>query len=217
MSASFLLPRLSVYLTPPQVALSVWRDEAKGIVNGKGPIPDEDPDAGSDDEVNLPRDVPVASSREGSPSRGPPTSGSEAEDDFDLDAAIREEEELERIRAQSGGAKKATAATDDMDDEAFWAELAQSSGVDVDGIAGPSAPKAPAQPAKAAPAQVTEDELWEEMDDMMDMDMDEPINFNKSSAASAPAASSSTASKAPEQTPAAAAVVEDDWDDLYTS
>ena len=89
----------------PQVALGVWRDEDKGLINGrKIPDPDDpdqsDSDNNDDDDAARPTDVPVATEDERStpaPSRGPslpPTSASEGgfDDDFDIDAMIAEDE-----------------------------------------------------------------------------------------------------------------------------
>jgi replication fork protection complex subunit Csm3/Swi3 len=172
------------------VALSTWRDEAKGLMNGMEPQPDADMAAASDDDddgdMHPPRDVPVASSRATSPfraaSRGPPTSGSEPEDEWDVDAAIREEEELERTRTK---APPALTGDMDMDDEAFWEE------------------PVPQQKTSApAPAPVSDDDLWAEMDDAM-MDMDETVSLT---------APTATAAAKPQQ---AAAADDDDWDDLY--
>lgn len=84
--------------------MSVWRDESKGFVNGKRPD-----DTDGDDVVDLTDqniDNVDASFNSGNsvPSRTPslPPSSSEAEDDdFDIDAVIREEEKrLAALRAE---------------------------------------------------------------------------------------------------------------------
>ncbi|EGN95973.1 hypothetical protein SERLA73DRAFT_170413 [Serpula lacrymans var. lacrymans S7.3] len=86
------------------VALSVWRDEAKGLVNGQKPGDD-------DSAVDLTSDVELAPSTKdiqrsasvtrmddhqrssSRPPSLPPSSSEPEDDDFDIDAVIREEEE----------------------------------------------------------------------------------------------------------------------------
>ncbi|KAG6334833.1 hypothetical protein ID866_4255, partial [Astraeus odoratus] len=94
-----------------EVRLSVWRDEAKGLVNGRKP---EDDDA---DVIDLTERDPKANPPHGDnsefdeaetkngmePSRSsslPPTSSEPDDDDFDIDAVIKaEEERLAALRA----------------------------------------------------------------------------------------------------------------------
>ncbi|EPQ58019.1 Swi3-domain-containing protein [Gloeophyllum trabeum ATCC 11539] len=128
------------------VALSVWRDEAKGLVNGMKPddpidlVSDSDEDDADDGERTKPdgrqslgRDVGGASdARSRAPSR-PPSSPSIGQvtdvDDFDIDAMIREEQEMEADRVPAPQdthrpTEGATAGDDmDIDDEAMWAEM----------------------------------------------------------------------------------------------
>ncbi|KAI0721057.1 replication fork protection component Swi3-domain-containing protein [Cerioporus squamosus] len=130
------------------VALGVWRDEAKGLINGHqidgdGEDADHSDSDADNDDVPRPTDVPVATDDERSspaPSRGPslpPSSASEAgglDDDFDIDAMIREE------------------------------ETAQASGPSIVPTASAPAPR-PA-PAASVSAPVDEDEaMWDARDD----------------------------------------------------
>ncbi|KAI0807552.1 replication fork protection component Swi3-domain-containing protein [Fomes fomentarius] len=98
------------------IALGVWRDEYKGLINGRK-IPDgEDPDhnnsdSDNDDDAARLTDIPVATEDERSspaPSRGPslpPSSASEVggfSDDFDVDAMIAEDEALQARESGNG-------------------------------------------------------------------------------------------------------------------
>ncbi|KAG6874193.1 hypothetical protein C0995_003739 [Termitomyces sp. Mi166 len=126
------------------IALSVWRDEARGLINGRKPEDDEvvdltenshgDPTLQSgSSRASSPASngAAYASSSSRPPSR-PPSSGSELDDDddFDIDAVIREEEErLARERNSSvptnttliigDQTTKRNIAVDD-DDAAMW-------------------------------------------------------------------------------------------------
>ncbi|KAF8550446.1 Swi3-domain-containing protein [Imleria badia] len=86
-----------------QVRLSVWRDEFKGITNGKKMI--DDPDVidlteptlvGTEDDGNdkEPENLQIESDRASSHTPSlPPASSEVDDDDFDIDAVIRAEEE----------------------------------------------------------------------------------------------------------------------------
>jgi len=111
-----IIPSLCRTPKDPQVALSVWRDEARGIVHDSklqdtegiaGSISDDDHVENSGNDINaedinhnLPLRTPQAPSETPSspvPSR-PPSSASEPDsttfgEDFDIDAFVREEEE----------------------------------------------------------------------------------------------------------------------------
>ena len=137
-----------------QVALGVWRDEAKGLINGhKIPDPedpnDSDSDSDKDDDGARPTDVPVATEDERSspaPSRGPslpPSSASEAggfDDDFDIDAMIAEDE---AARAQDA------------------ATSAQSG-------SGPVAQASVSRPAANCAPNDEDEEMWDAVDDFPD-------------------------------------------------
>lgn len=127
------------------MSLSVWRDQAKGIHNGRkldGSDSDDsrsDSDGEPDAEKARDADVPVATDdeRERDSSRAPsmpPTSASEAEaldDDFDIDAMIRDEElqqatsnnALRQPSAPPIPSAKPDAAAAQEEDEAMWDEL----------------------------------------------------------------------------------------------
>ncbi|KAG2349823.1 Swi3-domain-containing protein [Suillus weaverae] len=120
-----------------QVRLSVWRDEAKGLVNGKEPGEND-----GDEVIDLPdpnferANVNDDSSSLRAPSL-PPSSSEAEDDDFDIDAVVREEEKrLTAFRAQRSvspapPAPKAkykilppeVADGMDIDEEAMWNDL----------------------------------------------------------------------------------------------
>ncbi|KAH9901421.1 replication fork protection component Swi3-domain-containing protein [Cubamyces lactineus] len=144
------------------VALSVWRDEAHGLLNGrKIPGPDDPLSSDSDSDREIarharlqseddkskgkgPQDVPIATDDErSSPARSthrpslPPSSPSASssslgalDDDFDIDAMIREDEAARAQQASTSastftkppqatyGAPRGGAANDE--DEAMW-------------------------------------------------------------------------------------------------
>ncbi|KDQ60940.1 hypothetical protein JAAARDRAFT_125198 [Jaapia argillacea MUCL 33604] len=127
------------------VALSVWRDEAKGLINGVK-VDDDPIDLTSDvepDEENASKaatgsnltdtDVHMHDSR---PPTRPPSSASERpttdDDEFDLDMMIRQEEEMRvedvaaaansNVTYRSNNAKSSSKAIDE-DEEAMWAEM----------------------------------------------------------------------------------------------
>jgi hypothetical protein len=182
--------------------MSVWRDEAKGIT--KSSAADEDlPEESDHDE--LPREVPIASSRETSPTpvslrpfnrpeSAPPTSTSEFEEDFDMDAAIADQEEIERGQTITQG-KQPMETEGDMDDDAFWRDLAKDTSAQT---ANESSRKVP--PSEAIAPSTTIDDEWAELDDIMDE-------------------AGSTAPSQKDTLPAKAKLPskdqEEDWDELY--
>jgi len=118
------------------VALTVWRDEYKGINTGRKVDPDSD-ESGSDEEEGKPKpdtsearegsvvhDIERASSRPPShpPSSEPPSS--DAFDDFDLDAMIREEEERQALETNSARhtsvARAQSKPVAQDEDDAMW-------------------------------------------------------------------------------------------------
>ncbi|KAG2157167.1 replication fork protection component Swi3-domain-containing protein [Suillus clintonianus] len=149
-----------------QVRLSVWRDEAKGLVK-----PGENDD---DDVIDL-TDPNIESTKndDSSSSRAPslPPSSSEAEDDdFDIDAVVREEEiRLAAFRAQHSvspapPAPKAkykilppeVADGMDIDEEVMWNDLE----IFDDPISNP----APLPPKSNKPSLLADDqdeEMWD--------------------------------------------------------
>jgi len=160
--------------TSLKVRLSVWRDEFKGVVNGK--IPD---DVDGDDLIDLTdqnNDDVDASANSGNsiPSRTPslPPSSSEAEDDddFDIDAVIREEEKrlaalrAERVVSPAPPAPKArykslpNEVEDGMSTEegAMWDQL--------EAFDGPTLSPAAPPPDSSGPSIIADDhdeEMWD--------------------------------------------------------
>ncbi|EIW85142.1 Swi3-domain-containing protein [Coniophora puteana RWD-64-598 SS2] len=140
-----------------QVALSVWRDEAKGLVNGKRPDdePLEIPEEDGDEVVQTP-----AEDRRSSNPTSPPSS-IHADNDFDIDEVIRQEEErLKTIReppakpSHQPSTSKAVDHVMDVDDADMWAEL--------DGFADPFEEKAgSSKPASDKQQEQGDEEMWD--------------------------------------------------------
>ncbi|KAI0664769.1 replication fork protection component Swi3-domain-containing protein [Cubamyces menziesii] len=195
------------------VALSVWRDEAHGLINGrKIPGPDDPLSSDSDSDREIarhvrlqseddkgrskgkgPQDVPIATDDErSSPARSthqpslPPSSPSASgsslgalDDDFDIDAMIREDE---AARAQASTSASASAnskppqvaygaprgGTADDEDEAMWDAV-------MDDL--PDEPYVPPQRPNRPPASTggVEEDMDDDMWDMVrEMDTDAP-------------------------------------------
>ncbi|KAI6045776.1 replication fork protection component Swi3-domain-containing protein [Pisolithus marmoratus] len=122
-----------------QVRLSVWRDESKGLVNGKNPEPEDHDliDLTEGDPKATEHDMQEGKSDELLPSRAPslpPMSSEPEDDDFDMEAVIKaEEERLAALRAANDAtptsapkplpSKDKGDGTDTMDEEAMWAAL----------------------------------------------------------------------------------------------
>ncbi|TFK92093.1 Swi3-domain-containing protein [Polyporus arcularius HHB13444] len=167
------------------VALGVWRDEAKGLINGHQVDGDgndadhSDSDADNDDVPRL-TDVPVATDDERSspaPSRGPSlplSSASEAgglDDDFDIDAMIREEEAATAQYDQQGPSTTSTASvpaprpapaptssTPMDEDEAMWDAMDD---FPEQPYVPPDHHEGPQKPATAAPAMDEDEDMWD--------------------------------------------------------
>ncbi|RDB21119.1 Chromosome segregation in meiosis protein 3 [Hypsizygus marmoreus] len=164
------------------VALSVWRDEAHGLVNGKEPEDAEVIDL--TDDQNAPGPKERLSSHAASPSNSevggysssrppsrPPSSGTELEDDddFDIDALIRDEEERkarerdsalsESIGATNIDKGKGKMVMDVDDDAAMWEEL--------DAIQTSSSTQV-ALPAAAISGIDDDQAMWDELDALND-------------------------------------------------
>ncbi|KAI0831341.1 replication fork protection component Swi3-domain-containing protein [Trametes gibbosa] len=222
------------------VALSVWRDEAKGLIHGqKIPGADDDPlfsDENSDAENDVapraadgPRSathepetsVPVATDNErgSSPGRSlPPSSPSSGtsslgalDDDFDIDAMIREDEAV-RAAAPAPATTQMTAAAaaatstsrygvpkdgagaDDDEDAAMWDAVMDDF---------PAEPYVPPQPRPQPPATgvtagaAAEDEMDEDMWDVVREMEAEPAAGLTGTAASLPSAGSGGAGGSP--------------------
>lgn len=154
-----------------KVRLSVWRDEAKGLVNGKEPG-----ENGGDDVIDLTdpnlegADVNDDSSSLHAPSL-PPSSSEAEDDDFDIDAVVREEEKrLAAFRAQRSVSPEPPAPKAkykvlppevadgmDIDEEAMWNDLE---------IFDDSIPN-PAPPPESSKSSLVVDNQDEEMWDMV--------------------------------------------------
>ncbi|KAI6005619.1 replication fork protection component Swi3-domain-containing protein [Pisolithus albus] len=123
-----------------QVRLSVWRDESKGLVNGKKPEPEDRDliDLTQGDPNVTERDTQEEKSDELLPPRTPslpPMSSEPDDDDFDMDAVIKaEEERLAALRATNDAVRTPVSTSpklspskfrerNDVDEEAMWAEL----------------------------------------------------------------------------------------------
>ncbi|GLB34906.1 putative swi3-domain-containing protein [Lyophyllum shimeji] len=227
------------------VALSVWRDEAHGLVNGHRPDDDEEiidlteipeiqrgPSAA---EVSSPRaSSPVsdgaayASSSSRPPSR-PPSSGTDMDDDddFDIDAVIRDEEErVARERAASQASATPANGRRDLihedDDMAMWEALDST-----------RENKSHAAPSTTTVSRMEEDAMWDELDALQDgvsasakqsaqnLDEDEDmwdvVREMESNATAAKDSSTATTGDLPAV--AAAAIRsqqdDDDWDSAY--
>lgn len=157
--------------TSMKVRLSVWRDEAKGLVNGKEPG-----ENGGDDVIDLTdpnlegADVNDDSSSLHAPSL-PPSSSEAEDDDFDIDAVVREEEKrLAAFRAQRSVSPEPPAPKAkykvlppevadgmDIDEEAMWNDLE---------IFDDSIPN-PAPPPESSKSSLVVDNQDEEMWDMV--------------------------------------------------
>ncbi|KAG1803803.1 Swi3-domain-containing protein [Suillus plorans] len=152
-----------------QVRLSVWRDEAKGLVNGKEPG-----ENGGDDVIDLTdpnledADMNDDSSSLHAPSLLP--SSSEAEDDdFDIDAVVREEEKrLAAFRAQRSVSPEPPAPKAkykvlppevadgmDIDEEAMWNDLE----IFDDSIPNPTPPPESSKSSLVVDSQ--DEEMWD--------------------------------------------------------
>lgn len=164
-----------------QSALGVWRDEAKGLINGVKPEElNSEGEDNSDSESDKEGTVPAPPAREQSPlpPSSPPRPSSSAsireEDDFDIDAVIREEEE--RLAASATASSSHTVVPASIqtkpavlipatqpagdEDEAMWDEF----GFDDDALMSvtqqPPAPPAPEH--SPVPTTVDEDEdMWD--------------------------------------------------------
>ncbi|KAH7889223.1 replication fork protection component Swi3-domain-containing protein [Phlebopus sp. FC_14] len=219
-----------------QVRLSVWRDEAKGIVNGKKPGEDDDADiidlteptivgTGSGDEEKEDQPRRTRRDSESSPTPSLPPSSSEPDDDFDIDAVIRAEEERRAASSASAAAPKspspgpaATAKASyredpdahemDVDEAAMWDDL--------DALENAPPPLQP--PRNAAPSSASKDndeDMWDIVNEIEGsgqtrkkpaVGMQMPISSVIVSAPSEETGGSGTVSRATN---------DDDWDEMY--
>ncbi|KAI1795848.1 Swi3-domain-containing protein [Ganoderma leucocontextum] len=176
------------------VALGVWRDEAKGLINGHNPNASDGSDSDdSDKDVGGPpaTDVPIVTEDDSrsspAPSRGPslpPSSASEGgfDDDFDIDAMIAEDEAARAHPSTtsdgSGPAAPAPSKSSPADeDEEMWDAVMADF---------PDEPYAPPerQPSALKPSVQAADEDEEMWDIVREMEAEAAA---KTTASSAPA------------------------------
>jgi hypothetical protein len=166
------------------VALSVWSDEAKGLVHGL-PVNDEGLGMDSDDKHNElfgpgPNPGPSSNSRTSTPpltaplvsASGEPTPGSKGDDDWNLDDLIREEEQSSAVAASKAAGPS---SSNELDDLEFWAQLAggEEGSIRNSNLSQPEAGQATtsSKPVPAGASIVDEDSLmdedaWDAMDAM---------------------------------------------------
>ncbi|CAL1704704.1 unnamed protein product [Somion occarium] len=170
------------------VALSVWRDEAKGLINGRDP---HDPidltsdaeldDSDQEDEHEKP-DAPAdgvssrAASTRSSPAARPPSSASEPaqsnpSSDFDIDAMIEEDQEHIGVSEQLPPSSppleasntiyhsRANGPTAEDDDEDMWNEL--DAGFDYSAAAGASEPTAGGARQVTSTVMEDDEDMWD--------------------------------------------------------
>jgi replication fork protection complex subunit Csm3/Swi3 len=201
--------------TSMKVRLSVWRDEAKGLVNGKEPG-----ENGSNNVIDLTdpnfegADVNDDSSSLRAPSL-PPSSSEAEDDDFDIDAVVREEEKrLAAFRAQRSVSPAPPApkakykllppeAADgmDIDEEAMWNDLE----IFDDPIPNP----APPPPKSSKPSLLVDDqdeEMWDMVRELEREEYTASKQLPVSSVSSAPSAGNANTSFGTN---------DEDFDDIY--
>ncbi|KAI0780895.1 replication fork protection component Swi3-domain-containing protein [Trametes elegans] len=246
------------------IALSVWRDEAKGLINGHKIPGSDDSDSDSDNEASKnarlrdgqstkgqseePQDVPVATDDDRSARGGslPPSSPSSAstslgalDDDFDIDAMIREEEHTRAQPAASSssrppptavyGAPRPAASEPADEDEAMWDAMDDFP----DGpYVPPERPQPPAPPpASSSGGGAADEDMDEDMWDMVrEMEAEEattekqdtttrpvppsvPTDSQESAKPAGPAEGSSGGLTGAD--PTRKATNDDGWDEMY--
>lgn len=177
-----------------QVRLSVWRDESKGLVNGRKLEPEDQEliDLTEGDSKAAKHDIQEDGNDELLPSRAlslPSTSSEPDDDDFDMDAVIKaEEERLAALRAANDATSISTPAspkpspskykerdhTDNIDKEAMWAELGNQPVLD----------RPSNNAAKAPIINLTRDEDEDMWDIVNELDQGEQIQQAKSGSSS---------------------------------
>ncbi|KAJ2931886.1 hypothetical protein H1R20_g5211, partial [Candolleomyces eurysporus] len=199
-----------------QVALSVWRDEAKGVTHR------DDEDEDEDMETDTRQPSQPEASREGGegpghdsrsssppPSR-PSTSASEYDvDDIfddDLDTLLREEQESANSRSAgiSSSTSKATVSTDPTsidEDDGFWAAL-DDMGADLEMNATSKPP-----PPKEVPMDDGDQDMWDIVDEVARESANAKAGPDTVPQPSPP--------RPPPPPPPQDSVNPDDWDDMY--
>lgn len=198
-----------------KVRLSVWRDEAKGLVNGKSPE-----DTNGDDVIDLTDQNIKIDSVDASgdsvlsrPPSLPPSSSEDEDDDFDIDAVIREEEKrLAALRAERSAspappAPKArykslpneVADGTSIDEEVMWNDLDAFDDPILDPIRPP--------PKGSGPSLVVDDEeMWDMVRELEREDHTASKQLPVSSVLSMPSAESANTSLGTN---------DEDFDDMY--
>ncbi|GJE87165.1 Swi3-domain-containing protein [Phanerochaete sordida] len=237
-------------------ALGVWRDEYHGLLNGRKPEElNSDDESGSDknDEDDEPQtqqrgpssdaEVPgPEEARSSSPALRPPSSASEftpaPDDDFDVDAILREEAEARKAAAASkstpSGAAVTSASTqaasqarppvgmDDDDDQAMWDEL-HAFEEDTFPPAKPSNPPASTRTADEDMDMDMDEDVWDVVREM-EQEQAAAVQPKPSTAPALPAvpapseadtSSASVAEARAEQPGHPAATNDEGWDEMY--
>lgn len=216
-----------------QVALSVWHDEAKGLVNGRKIDDPIDLTSGSEDGDGSDKEGEVGPSRapeagRSSPPTIPPSSAynSTAEDDdVDMDAFIQEQHEIHAASSRTTQTPRNDAVSRTStsrpipeitdEDEAMWAQLGDFE--DFDDPA-PALDRPVDQPSRAAaPLAMDDDEdMW---DVVREMEMEEENGRSSKAAPSNITSSNGPTSSTgePKEGQPVVPVVnpDDDWDDMY--
>ncbi|KAA1471116.1 Swi3-domain-containing protein [Dentipellis sp. KUC8613] len=222
------------------VALSVWRDEAKGLINGRS-FPDADDEvvdltgndndndsAGSDDDgpprakkpagavIDLDSDAEDSALRPPAPpASSSPTSG--LEDDFDLDALLAEEERLKNsaqaMRPSATTSKPAAHGFTD-EDEAMWDQMELEYE-----DAPPPVPK-PAAPKPVQHSADDDEDMWDvvrEMEEEMEKAGGQTGSTGQASgsAGGSGAGNAGNAGSAPSAQEPRKETNDEGWDDMY--
>lgn len=219
-----------------KVALSVWYDESKGLINGKRPedLIEIDPD--SDEEAPADALRTPANNQSDPPTR-PPSSASERsnnDEELDIDSMIREDEERQRQQTSSAPAPAPTGAGGDEFDDEFDVSMWEDFAFGDDPIPGPS------KPVSKPPANQDQDQDQDMWDIVAELETEtssaavsgKPIQTEtetptaaagqkpmetdtETQAATADGKPMETDADPPANKPAATSSYLDDWDDMY--
>lgn len=221
------------YVNISQVALTVWRDEANGLINGRAPnqIVDLTSDADSDNEDGGAHrrsssrhadagDAPEEGEDHESslPPTRPPSSPSNTDDipdDFDIDALLREEEAQAHAPPSAPSASKGTDTNANADDE-LWDEFMQDLPTEP---YVPTVPPIPPQSSSPSHADADDDEeMW---DIVREMEQSNSANANEKNMA-VPSSNETSApqpdphvSQEPEPQEPIRATNDEGWDEMY--
>lgn len=204
--------------------MSVWHDESKGLVNGRkidDPIDltsESENEDGDEQEPKNAEDTQVSDRPHSSPPPIPPSSASEynsmtEDDDVDMDALIREDEE----RLTSSADMTTNHRNDTFhgvpdvtdEDEAMWAQL----DADFDDLTTPSL-QATSKPFVPPPPPAEDEDMW---DIVREMEMEEVTNNAKTtrSAHPPPEESMTPVAEMRGTTPVRKATNDEGWDEMY--